>query len=220
MGKVMKKFSVALILVMLTVMLTGCVRGEMNVTIKRNGKMDVSVLIATEEPGNLDRLISAREINLRRQEGWKIDEYSQDGYSGYLCTKSNVDVLAGEVTPGFNLSDGLFSKNDETYVMDIDLYRGQDPTRIHNYLKEARRAGGKLTVTVTVPYPPEKYTATTVSDDGRTFSWDLLDDNTAGKVFVEYKAPGATLYVAYGVGGVLAVALLVFLVKRLRNKKQ
>ena len=216
----MKKITAILILALIAVSLTGCMRGEMDIKIKRNGKMDVSVLIATEEPSNLEKLLSDREIDLRRQEGWKIDVYSQDGYRGYLCTRSNVDVLAGEVTPGFNLGDGTFSKNDETYVLDINLYRGQDASRVHNYLKQVLEAGGKLTVTVTVPSSPVRHNATTVYEDGKTLYWDLLDEKTAGTVYVEYAAPGPMLYIAYVSGGILAAVILGSLINGFRSRKQ
>jgi len=116
--------------------------------------------------------------------GFTIKEYQDDKYNGYIITKtiSNIDNLVG--TPDFNLSDfeeidskKIFTKNGNEYAgkiivadltedmgdMDTSQYEGM------NYIN--------CTFVLNLPNKVKSSNATTVSEDGKTLTWNLASGN-------------------------------------------
>ena len=91
----MKKRVLAVLAVLVAVMLTGCMRVNVGIDVKSDGKADISLLYAmsdelmssfSDDEGDSESettALSPEEVKELEDEGWVYKEYKEDGYSGY-----------------------------------------------------------------------------------------------------------------------------------------
>ncbi|MBR5640851.1 MAG: hypothetical protein IKW92_01815 [Firmicutes bacterium] len=210
MNKSKKIMGLALTVCLMLVLLTGCVKIELDISIKSDGKADVSMIYAMADsaldPG--DSAMSPDELAEYEQDGWSAEEYSQDGYTGVLLKKTDVDLSDEEILDG---STGSIRKEGNLYIVDLDVY-GSDSAE--DFLETAswlKSSGGSFIVRLHLPVKPETHNATTVSEDGKTLEWDILEMDGKEPIHVEFKTGGvgAALGSVGKVIGIVAAILVV-----------
>lgn len=201
--------ALALTVCLMLVLLTGCIKIELDISIKSDGKADVSMIYAMADsaldPG--DSAMSPDDLAEYEQDGWSAEEYSQDGYTGVLLKKADVDLSDEEILDG---SSGSIRKEGNLYIVDLDVY-GSDSAE--DFLETAswlKSSGGSFIVRLHLPVKPETHNATTVSEDGKTLEWDILEMDGSEPIHVEFKAGGAAALGSIGkVIGIVAAILVV-----------
>ncbi len=168
--------------------------------------------------------------------GFEVTENEEDQYLGYIVSKTvnSIDDLIGTADYDF-LNNGpsletskIFTKNEDIYNGIILINKGED-SDIDVY----KENGLILTNTVTLNLPSEVLSsnATTVSEDGRTLTWNLntMDNNSAiefsfslpdsqSEVVVPEKSNFTTIRnIILIVLGIVLAVLIVIIIKNKKN---
>ncbi len=216
----MKKLRVLLVSLICIFCLTGCVRFNTTVTVKNNGKMDVSMLYAMMDMSDYgfgDDVISESDVQEYKDDGWDVEEYNQDGFRGYIISKK--DVSASEFSSAVDdteteFSEGLnslsFTKDGLKYVLDWKLFDDEEGEQITAYKNFFTMSGGYMKLTVTLPVEPSASNATSVSEDGKTLEWDLLNLGPDQSIHLEFSLINIWLIVGI-CAAILAVLVVIIL---------
>lgn len=217
-----KKFVAVFLLVMLAVSLTSCVKVDIDLKVKKNGKVDATVIFAMSEAagdygGSMDEMgFSEEELAEMKKNGWKVEAYSQDGYSGYRMFQSNIESLdVAKIWSTEGSGDSVLTKKGSTYVLDLPIggilgeQTEEDPVDMVAML---RSFGASMKFRITLPVKPISHNAMSVSEDGKTLEWDLMSMQKGDRAHVEFKAGGGFLMYALIGAAVLAVLGVIFAV--------
>lgn len=118
----MKKKVLYLFLSLILMMtLTGCVKFNANMDIKKDKSMDFSIVYAVDTTyfGDEDLLDSTDKAELKK-EGYTIEEYSKDTMKGYTVSRSikNIDKVSTSKDIVYNLSE-IFGENSEENMFKV-----------------------------------------------------------------------------------------------------
>ena len=217
-----KRLCLPLMLLALMFVLTSCIRINMDITIKKDGKADVSLLFAVQDSlgsmaGNEEGLgLSEEEANKYRADGWEVKDYAADGYTGYTLSKENVDLSQTDLMEG---AEGSIRKEGSLYIVDIDLFSDSDQKEFTESAAMLKSMGGSFTIHLTLPEKPVKHNATSVSADGKTLEWDVFSMNVAEPIHVEFKMVNYALIAAVVAAIAAALAVAAFVLMK-RSKPQ
>lgn len=203
--------------------LAGCFKGKVELTVNENNTIDGQMLIAVQagigdslgmsDDELLDQMTSDTSEDF---EGATVTDYNEDGYIGKVTTFTNqpLDTFKGE-TDGSDIS---ITREGDTFVVDgtwstedADT-EGMDPATM----------GAEFTFSMTFPGAVTESNGT-VSEDGKTVTWDLLDPPDT--IHAEANATGGSsfpvlLIVLIVVGiAVIAAVITTLLVLRKRGRR-
>jgi hypothetical protein len=110
----MKKIKYLLLLCVLAIVTTGCVKFNVNMDIKKDKSMEFSVIYAFDKSmmGESNSL-KEEDFDAAKKEGFAVSKYSQDNYEGFKLTKkiANIDEVSTEADVTYDLS-GLMGEGD------------------------------------------------------------------------------------------------------------
>ena len=218
-----KHICLPMITLVLVLALTGCIRVNLDITIKSNGKADISFLYAFQD--SLTSMMddgegvgmSAEEVEEYRTEGWEVKDYAAEGYTGYIISKENVDLSETDLMEG---SEGRIRKEGSLYIVDIELFSENDRKSFTESASMLKSMGGSFTVHLTLPVKPVKHNATSVSDDGKTLEWDIFSMNVAEPIHVEFRTVNYALIIAIVAAIAVAVAAVGIISRRRAKAKK
>ena len=225
----MKKVVNALLISVLCMFcLTGCMRFNTSVTVKPNGKFDISMLYAVMDMTDSDsEAFSEEDLQEYIDEGWTVEEYNQDNYYGIILSKENASMeelidtvedtqsdLSSEAS-SFNISrEGL------KYVIDWQVFSPEEAQEMAAYKTYFAMYGGYMSMSITLPVKPTSSNATFVSEDGKTLEWDLLNLGIDQRVHVEFSLINKGLIIGICVAVAVVLLLIIFLVAKASKKKK
>ena len=236
-----KMFIVSLILILLS----GCgVKNNVFMTINEDKSLNLVVLEAYDnetidgalkEENNKDKTYTDEErwefLDERLKSKIKdlplatAEKYENGDYKGYkfIIDIANIDEITGDGV-NFNLDNILqvptskiFKKEDNEYISQIH-FTGIDIIENVNY---------DLSFSVTLPFEPLSHNATTVSDDKKTLTWNLVSTtdkdikfsfNFPGEEVVEEKNNNK-LIIGISVSAVVSV-IVVLVILKFRKKEE
>ena len=215
----MKKIRALLVALVSVVCLTGCMRFNTTVTVKNNGKLDVTMLYAMmdmSDYGYDEGAITESQMQEYKDQGWEVEEYNQDGFKGYTLSKK--DITANEL--GSSMKDTQselsgesssinFSKQGLKYTLDWKVFDREQGEQISAYKNYFTMSGGYMKITVNLPVKPSASNATYVSEDGKTLEWDLLNLGPEQNIHLEFVLINIWLIVGLCVLAFLIVAAVV-----------
>ena len=228
----MKRFRALLIMMMCVMCLTGCVRFNTTVNVRRNGRMDVSILMAmvsVSDYGLGGDFISDADKQDYIDKGWTVEDYDQDGFEGILISRE--DISAEELKESMEdsdseISEGMgdisFTRDGFKYTLDWTVFGSDYASEISSYKSYFNMSGGYMTFVVKLPVKATDSNATRVSDDGRTLEWDLLELGPDNRIHVEFSLFDFKFLliiwtVAFFV--ILAIVLIVIAVSNRKKKR-
>ncbi len=192
----MKRLKAILLSLVCVLCLTGCMRFNTTVTVKRNGKLDVSMLYAMMDMSDYGfdaDDITDTDMQEYIDQGWDVEEYNQDGFSGYVVSKRDITVKelvdSMEDTQSEISGDSSnieFSKQGLKYVLDWQVFTQEEGEQIAAYKSFVTMSGGYMKMTVNLPVKPSASNATSVSNDGKTLEWDLLSLGPDQSIHLEF----------------------------------
>ena len=221
-----KMMSIMLIMVMMLFCFTGCIRYRTTMGVKKNGKVDISIIYALYEEisddakDDLDDMADDLE-----DEGWEVEDYKKGDYIGYEFTISDIKLMDLEKTfdvdalEDLGFSDFSIKKKGTDYVIEWDTNAKKESKNEGVSSSDLSSYGGFMEVEITLPYGAKKDNATDVSKDGKTFTWDLTDEDEIELTFslVNVTAIIAVVIIAVVlIGGGVAAFIIIRAVK---NKK-
>lgn len=214
-----KKLLVLLIAIIGVIMLTGCVQFNVTVDVKDDDKVDISCIYATssamKEYGGESYLFTPEELENMKNKGWNISEYTSGDYSGYRIERSNIDIdemskIKDSVPVGMNFMSDLilFSKDGRNYTIDMIPFDSEQRQELSSFAEYINMGDGYMTFTVNLPEPAEESNADYVSNDGKSYTWDVLN-MTNEKIHMVYEAPSSMNILLLIVVIAIAVVLIV-----------
>lgn len=223
----MKKIRLIVITMLLAFIMTGCARINIDINVKSNGKVDMEMLYAMmEDYADESDMLSDKEIKKMEDEGWKYSKYSQDGYVGYTISVKDKDLKeitdeVGDEEGALGLGNDAFSitKDGSNYIFDALLLDEDDATQMAAYKTYFNLYGGYMKLVLHVPEKAVSSNATSVSEDGKTLTWDLLDMAPGEKLHAEFKISAVNIKLILGLVAAAIVVCAVVLVMKNRGKK-
>lgn len=257
----MKKrvFSVIGLLV-IALSLSGCVKFDATMDIKKDKSMDFSVIYAVDTTyfGN-ETLMDDESRSKLQKEGFFVEDYQDNKMKGVKVYRNikNIDDVSASEDSTFDLS-GMFKKNDSSeslfkvkkgliknkYTASLhfdtkdsnlndDLTSDDDTEYTEDYeiedntnnddfpnldFSSSLYSSMDLKYKVNLPYSAIRSNATSSNNDNKELSWDLTsfkEDN----IEFEFELYNLTnIYIIVGVGIILVLALILFIMKN-NNKK-
>ena len=131
----MKKFKMMLLITLLGMMVTGCVKFNATMDIKKDKSMNFSIIYA------LDKSVFGEETSLKeedlenaKKEGFTITKYSEGNMVGFTLTKkiNNIDDVSSEKDTEYNLS-GMMNEEDNSYIFKV--VKGNDKNTYYDKFK-------------------------------------------------------------------------------------
>ena len=233
----MKKGIKLLALAFVMLLFAGCVRYDVDMTINSDKSMDLKVTTAMADSVKSYMGEQAQNGEKEKEElknkGLEVEDYQQDGYTGYTVKKhyNNIDEVSSteDVTANINAegnADKLFKVTkgflSTTYKAtfkseDADSYSSQMQSYKDNETYKEYMKGMEIKFIVNLPSKAKSNNATTVSADGKRLEWDLM---TTLSVEFEFEMTNTTnlIIIIGGVCGVVAIAVCV--VAFVLNKKK
>ncbi|MBO4862995.1 MAG: hypothetical protein J5517_01380 [Eubacterium sp.] len=227
----MKKFYVVVVMLAIMMGLAGCMRYNTEVEIKRNGKADLTITYAvnTSEDSLYDADDMKESMDRLKEAGWECQEYSEDGYAGYIIGKKDLEIdnLSGEMS---GTEAGTFSENEEisivkdgfNYTFDYNfLPDSEESEEDAAYYDEFEKSGGYMKFVLKVPSPAKNSNAHNVLDGGRTLEWDMLRVKPGEGMHAEFSIINWPLIIAALslIFVIIVAAIIIIFVASNRNKK-
>lgn len=219
--------SLAALLVCCMVLMTGCVRYDAQVSVKLSGKADVSVLLASSDDLSEAGDSAGIETDSKQEyeeDGWTVTDYKEEGYTGLILSKKNVDLTGLDDVLNDSVSENLdikVKKDGFKYTLDVllsdedDGDESFDPRQILSYIE---KADGYMMFSVNLPVKAGANNATTVSEDGKSLTWNLLQAETQN-IHLEFTMLSISTILIIA-GAVLAVLVILILLLKLKKKKK
>lgn len=228
----MKKATIMMAFLVLAICLTGCMRFNTSITIKGNGKMDVNMLFASMDTSSYtdgDSSSSGLTPEQKKQyqdDGWDVQDYSSDGYTGFTLSKKNVDLkdinaTMKQTSENTNQSSNFSIKREGLkYVLKWQVYSDSDKGSMSQAAPYIKQAGGYMKFTLNLPSKAISSNATTVTNDGKTLEWDLLNLGGDGTIEATYSLISIPLVIVLVVVAVLLIAAAVVVVILVLKKRK
>jgi len=210
--------------------LTGCMRFNTTVTVKSNGKLDVSMLYAMmdmSDYGYDTDSMTDTQMQEYKDQGWEVEAYNQDGFKGYILSKKDItpnelgssmentqSELSGEA------SSIQFTKQGLKYVLDWQVFDREQGEQLSAYKNYFTMSGGYMKITVTLPVKPSESNATYVSNDGKTLEWDLLNLGPDQSIHLEFTLINIGLIIGLcAVAAIVVIGIILAIVLSSKKKK-
>lgn len=221
--------------------LCGCgMKAEYNMNIKSDKSMDFAVIIAYDDE-LIDAMISMDESKeeYTEEEGWQMledsmesenspenygftkERYNEGEYHGfkYVKTISNIDNISSEQA-NFKLEEFekisesiLFVKSGNKYKANFELSSEEQENN-----SQGADIGIEMIFTVTLPREPISHNAATVSEDGKTLTWNLTEKGVQNIEFEFSFTDNTMLYIGVAASLVLVVTIVSIIIYK--NKKK
>ena len=178
----MRKYLKIIILFILIISCSGCVKYEENMKINKNKSMSIELIVATNNKDKINSMFDDNEIN-NLGDFYKISKYSDDNYSGYklLWKTNNIDKVSStssdvvysltsmrESVPTniFRASKGLFTN---TYYADFVFDPSDFNTEYDSNIKN------DLVFSVELDKKSISNNANKIKNNGKKLVWNLSD---------------------------------------------
>ena len=235
-----------LLLCGVALILSGCaVKGDFELGISSDKNVDFGMTIAYDDElietfmsmGSIDE--TSEETEYTDEQKWEFVEnlfvsedgstpeslgftgerYQEEDYKGYTYTKNvgNIDSITAD-DASFNLTNDyleiseskLFAKNGDNYVSKITFTPAEET--------EGYQIESDITFTVTLPNKPISHNANSVSEDGKTLTWELTT-NSQETIDFEFNFSSFPLIPVIIGAAVLLIIIIVVIVIVIKGKK-
>lgn len=208
---------------------TGCIRANTTITVKDNGKVDLSILYAMkdmEEYGFDKDYFSDDKLQGLRDQGCEVEIYDEDGFQGVVLTKKDIPVeelgnSIGITQSKLSIDVGIlkFNKQGDNFVFDWKILGKEQIDQISAIKNYLALNGGYMKVTVNLPVKATNSNATDVTNDGKTLEWDLLNLGPDQSIHIEYTQTNIWPIVwIFGVCAVVFIGVIILVVLLIMRK--
>ena len=123
----MKKIKYLLLLCLVTICLTGCVKFNANMDIKKDKSMDFSIVYAFDKTifGETNKLKEEDLAEVKKQ-GFTLTKYSEGNFEGFTLTKkiANIDEVSTDKDVVYDLSGMMNENTDNSFIFKV--VKGKD----------------------------------------------------------------------------------------------
>ena len=212
-----KVLSLTALIGLLLVTLTGCVNLNYEVELKKDGSANVSYTYETEKGNNLDDNLS--EMKQRaKDEGYEIEEYSDDKVDGFKASKHFDNASEASLEKIFSSEYIKDSEDNQLKVEKQGLNKVLSQDAKFDLSSVSTYA--KIKYTVKLPVAATSHNASQTSDEGKTLTWDLKSGDTNEVKFSATVKGFPVVPVVIAVVAVAAVACVVVVVLKVTKKSK
>ena len=148
------------------------------------------------------------------EDGFVIEEYQDDIYMGYSITKNieNIENFVGEITD-FSLANYEDLNSRKMFTKNGNVYKGKILFENAENEEAAETYGIDLEYIFTLTLPNKVITsnATTVSEDGKTLTWNLVNSNIDAIEF-EFEFPSFLTIIKNNMFIIAGIAIVIILI--------
>lgn len=211
----MKRFNKFVMLFCFLLLVTGCVKHNMHMTISKNGKIELSSVIAYASSSG--ESVTEEEKAKYKSNGFKVEDYTENDYKGVKLTKE------------YKISE--VSSNSAVTLVLNDLYETEKPIIFQkvgrnkykaNFTLDTRTPDGQtstgvdISYSVTLPNEPTSHNADKVNENTLTWNANLGEVKT---IQYEFATNGSfPLWIILGIVGVVAIVLVIVVNNRKKRK--
>lgn len=222
----MKHIALLLIIMAVSILLTGCVEFNIHMTINKNRTADLDVTLLAPrallamEPELEKKYFEEKKDELASQ-GFTVTDYTEENVVGFQASRKLQSVeelsslaLAGELGikdhEVFKVEKGVLTT---TYHLDADIDL-RDLFAEENNMRAFSTP--RMRFIITLPVKPLEHNATSVTEDERTLEWTLSPTRQT-HLELTARAPNLSAVIA---GIVIVVAAVITLVVVIYRRKQ
>lgn len=172
----MKKVKYLIMLLVLAIISTGCVKFNANMDIKKDKSMEFSIIYA------LDKSIFGEENGLKKEQfkeieeaGFTVKEYQDGNMVGFTMTKkfANIDELSTESDVEYSISGMMEGTSDNKYMFKV--VKGEDKNTYYAKFKfDANSSGLSMDDTEEEDFPDEEDDSILSLDDDSSLDYSSL----------------------------------------------
>ena len=232
----MKKSIKIMALMLVMLLFSGCVKYKVDMTINNDKSMDFKIITAMSDSVKSyfgeQTSDSEKDMEEAKKNGFEVEDYSEDGYTGYSVKKhyNNIDDLSttedvsanlgvdGKNEKLFKINKGFLSttykatfKSEDAQSMASQTESYKDNESYKEYMK-----GMEIKFVLNLPSKAKSNNATNVSNDGKTLEWDLTQ---VQNIEFEFEMTNTSNLIIL-IGGVCAVVAIVVCTVVLITKKK
>ena len=228
----MKKYLGLISSFILAFILTGCVRYNTTVEVKRSKKVNFTIIYAFdmemlksmgEGADTSDMTIDDEEKKEFADKGFKVSEYKDGNYEGVKLTKSwkNIDDISGDTDVTYSLEEDLEgegNKDAKMFKVEKGFFKNKYTLKMDASSEELNGEGMEqmgsmmdLKFTLKLPKKAVSNNATTVNKGGKELVWDLTKAKSIEATFEVYNAP---FYIIIGAGVLVVVIVIIVIIKK------
>lgn len=228
----MKKYLGLISSFILAFILTGCLRCNTTVEVKRNKKVNFTIIYAFdmemlksmgEGADTSDMKIDDDEKKEFADKGFKVSEYKDGNYEGVKLTKNwkNIDDVSSDTDVTYDLEediDGEGNKDAKMFKVEKGFFKNKYTLKMDASSEELNGEGMEqmgsmmdLKFTLKLPKKAVSNNATTVNKGGKELVWDLTKAKSIEATFEVYNAP---FYILIGAGVLVIVIVIVVIIKK------
>lgn len=229
--------------------MTGCVKFNANMDIKKDKSMDFKIIYAfdTNYFGDKELLTDENKDKLKSA-GFTVTDYLDGTMKGFIISRNvkNIDYVSSEIDTEYSLSGMLEDNSSNPYVFKVKkgLFKNtyvaklsfdssdsslsddsKDSNEEEDYTSDDEFDFGgmmgsmDLSFNVNLPYGVINSNATKTSEDGKTLTWTLTTNNES---LMEFEFELYNMSVIYIVSGIIIILIvfIVFMIIRKRNNKK
>ena len=132
----MKKIKYLLMIIAVSMLLTGCVKFNATMTINKDKSMEFSIIYAFDKTifgeGNG---LKEEDVKDAEKQGFTIKKYSEGNFEGFTLTRkiNNIDEVSSESDVIYNLSGMMEENTDNKYIFKV--VKGDDKNTYYAKLK-------------------------------------------------------------------------------------
>ena len=211
-----------------SLMLAGCFSGDVNLTVNADGSADIKTTMVAV-PLLQPQIENAKNSTLRDTPNAVVNPINANGMTGYeiiqhydrLADFANNNFAQGEGdAKGITVDEGWFY---DTYNFNI-VFTGNTAGTGDNErsMAQAMLSSISFNYTINLPVTPISHNAPTVSNEGKTLSWNLakaLLGNGDEKIEVSFRLWNRAHIIVTAVGAVLVLGIILWLMLARRKKK-
>ena len=237
----------SIILILLICLMTGCVKCNVNMDIKKDKSMNFAVIYAVDTKllGD-DQLLSSGDKQALIDRGFIITDYDKDNMKGLKLSKAikNIDTLSSTKYKKYNLlaenKDNYMFKvkkgfiknkytahfvfdepntNNTTDVSSDEHITGvESDTSLADIDKYSAQYQLDLKVNVNLPYSAISSNASDTKNNKKSLIWNLVDNKNQSIDF-EFELYNMTnIYISIGIALLLIIMIILGFIKKIKTK--
>jgi hypothetical protein len=124
----MKKVKSLIVLLVVTLLLTGCVKYNVNMEIRKDKSMNFEMIYAVNESLLEGKdVFDEKELKEIKDKGFKVEEYNKDNMKGFTLTKEikNIDAVSSPDAKEYSLSAITEKGNQKIFKVKKGLFKNK-----------------------------------------------------------------------------------------------
>ncbi len=234
-----RKFCVLALALCAAILFSGCIKSDMHMSVNKNRSMDFSATyLVADYLANMSTGDDTTQNGVdENSENWKnltergytLEKIEEEGYVGFKASRhyDSIDDVSKEGGVGITISNYLNEDFDDSmlfsvrrellkdtytahFVYDLkgELEGSEEPVEEGSDLS-AYTSAISVSYSVTLPYKANGHNASSVSEDGLTYTWKIPYGSLTA---IDYSFSMPSRNVFYGIVGLAALLLLIIVI--------